>query len=236
MVLIEEAVTKVIVTVNSEFIVKSNEGYNRLREIITRSCATFDGQVPYLCARYLHRAKGIEKISGSDLIYDFANACAKNGWTLFFLGGKESSTRNAARVLREEYGISAGGYSPPFSDYPFSNEINHDILSAIAKFKPDILFVGFGAVKQEYWIDDNLDELIRCGVKFVVGSGGTVDFVSGQLRRAPKVFQILCLEGVYRLLGEFSWKRVERLWLSCRVFKYVYARRPHNGNEYSNAP
>ena len=90
------------------------------------------------------------------------------------------------------------------------------------KFKPDVVFIGFGAPKQEFFMRDNMDRLKKCGVKYAVGSGGTVDFVSGKINRAPKLVSKLGLEGFYRLFKEFNKARFKRLTYSFKFFKYIW--------------
>ena len=115
------------------------------------------------------------------------------------------------------------GYSPEFETYPFSEQFNKVCLEKISDFKPDILFVGFGAPKQEYWIDDNMEFLARAGVKYTIGSGGTFDFVSQKIKRAPVFIQKIGLEGIYRLFQEPSKMRLKRLIDSCKFFKYIWS-------------
>ena len=88
-------------------------------------------------------------------------------------------------------------------------------------FSPDYLFVGFGAGKQESWINDNFNLLKELNVKMVVGSGGTFEFVSGKITRAPKLIQKIGLEGVFRLLVEPKMFRLKRIMKSFKIFYYA---------------
>lgn len=212
--------TKVITTVNAEFIVEANESNNRLKNIISSTVSTFDGQVPYLIAKLFNPKCLFDKISGSDLIYDFINKAKTESLSIFFLGGLEETNFKAVNNIKNK-GINAFGYSPPYSDYPFSDDWCDDIRLALFESKPDILLVCFGAVKQEFWIDDNIDFLNEIGVKFVYGAGGTVDFIAGTKYRAPIFLQKIGLEGVYRLFKEPKLFRFMRILKSFRIFKYI---------------
>ena len=219
-VLSESDDLKFIVTVNSEFIVKGNE--DRLfRHIINENIATLDGQIPYFLAKSKHPNVEIHKLSGSDLIYDFCRMAKKESKSIFLLGGEVQSNKGSVERLRLDYQISVAGFSPEYKPYPFERKHNQLMLDRISKFKPDILFVGFGAIKQEFWIDDNKEYLSSIGVKWVIGSGGTFEMVSGKSKRAPKLLQSLGLEGVYRLVVEPKWFRIRRLLISFKVFKYI---------------
>lgn len=211
---------KFIVTVNSEFIVRANTDQPRLKQIINSHTATFDGQVPYLLGRVIHPKVHVEKISGSDFFYDLCRYANTYSLKIFLLGGRNASNEGAVDYARKKLNVVASGYSPPFEEYPFSQKNSSDISAALTRFQPDILMVGFGAVKQEYWIDDNYEFLSQLGVKFVVGVGGTFDFVSGGIDRAPIFIQKACLEGVYRFVKEPKLFRFRRLVKSLGVFKY----------------
>jgi N-acetylglucosaminyldiphosphoundecaprenol N-acetyl-beta-D-mannosaminyltransferase len=94
--------------------------------------------------------------------------------------------------------VVAGVDSPPrgFEKDPATAQA---VLLRIQSAHPDILLVGLGAPKQEYWIQDN-SYALPC--KLVMGVGGTFDLLSGQLRRAPKWVQTCGLEWLFRLCLE----------------------------------
>lgn len=213
---------KFVATLNAEFIVLANEN-KEFKQLLKNAICTFDGQIPYLLARFKNPREKFEKISGSDFIYSASEYAQKNKQKLFLLGGMEKSNIMAVEKLKEKYpGLEVAGYSPRFSPYPFSHEIEEEINEKITKFKPDILFVGFGAQKQERYIIDHKEFLTKNNVKLAIGSGGTFEFVSGVLPRAPKFFQVMGLEGVFRLLVEPKFFRLMRLIKSLKIFKYVF--------------
>ena len=209
-----------VVTVNAEAIVRSQHD-DRLREIINHSVTTIDGQMPLWLYKLAHPQEKIEKISGSDLIYILAEWAQKKRKRIFLLGGKESSNMQAVEKLRATYeGLQVSGFSPEWHPYPFPESTDSDILSRIASDKPHILFVGFGMGKQEFWEYDHLELLKSEGIEMIIGCGGTFEFVSGQIKRAPKLIQNMGLEGFYRLGQEFKWFRIKRLLLSFKIFYY----------------
>lgn len=213
---------RLVVTINAEAIVRAQTD-NRLKSIINNHTTTIDGQIPLWLYRKIYRNSTIDKISGSELIYSLPEYAEKNNLRVFLLGGKEDSNAGAIIELRKRFPkLTIDGYSPPFSPYPFSEEIKESINRRIAQFRPNILFVGFGMGKQEYWEDDNYNLLNDLGVKLIIGCGGSFEFASGKIKRAPKVIQNCGLEGIWRLFNEFKWFRVKRLILSLKIFK-VYA-------------
>ena len=219
-ILREEQFLKFIVTVNAAIIVRANND-SLLKSIIKKNYATFDGQIPYLLAKRKYSNVNIEKISGSDLIYDFCKVASDSNKRIFLLGGNETSNTEATRKLKNNYKIEIKGFSPEYKDYPFEDTHNQIILEKIKAFRPDILFVGFGAGKQEFWINEFKKKLENFGVRWVIGCGGTFAFVSGNVKRAPIWVQNMGFEGVYRLFQEPNKKRLKRLFFSTKLFKYV---------------
>lgn len=213
---------KIVVTVNAEAIVRSQSD-GRLKKIISENISTIDGQIPLWLYRIVSSSVKIEKLSGSDIIYDYCSWAETNNYRVFLLGGNDKSNEGALIQLRMKYPrLVIGGYSPEYSPYPFKNEINGSMLSSIKIFSPEILFVGFGMGKQEFWADDNLSSLAKIGVKYIIGCGGTFDFVSGRVKRAPLLVQRYGLEGVWRFLVEPKLFRLRRLLMSCRIFYYFF--------------
>lgn len=208
---------KHVITVNAEFIVKSQTN-ERLGRIINDNVSTFDGQIPYLLAKYANQKTSFEKISGADLIYTISEYAGKNDLKLFLLGGTIESNSTACKRLNEMYNTIVSGYCPKFSPYPFDDKLNSLIKKKILDFKPDIIFVGFGAIKQEFWIDDNRSWLEEHGVRLAVGCGGTFEFVSKIIRRAPQFIQDIGLEIVFRFLQQPNFSRLKRIFISLKMF------------------
>jgi len=210
-----------IVTVNAEFIVRANES-SFFQQILNNNISTFDGQIPFAIAKMRNRNVKFEKLPGSELVYHICERSQLKKQRVFLLGGAADSNAGAIEVLRRRYpGLNIDGYSPPYSDYPFSNQLNEKIFYAIGKFSPFHLLVGFGAVKQEVWIAENRTQLEQMGVRLAIGVGGTFDMVSGKFKRAPKYLQKIGLEGLYRLALEPEAHRVKRILLSLRLFRYI---------------
>lgn len=219
---------KCIATVNAQFIVLANTNA-RYMNYINSHYATFDGEIPLKKARKtLEVFADAEKLPGSEIVYDFASFAKAHGLKMFFLGGKAESNVLAVLKIRKEYGIEIEGFSPVFENYPFSEQFVESCRKRISEFRPDILFVGFGAPKQEFFIEDNFEFLKNCGVKYAIGSGGTFEFVSGTIERAPKWVQNAGLESVFRLCKEISWMRFKRILYSLRFYRYV-KRKPEFG-------
>lgn len=211
---------KQVSTVNAEFIVRAQKN-KRFRDIINSNYSTIDGQFLYFLLKLKYPRKRFAKISGCDFIYDLCQFSKNHDKRIFLLGGYEKSNSLAVDQLRKLYEIEIQGFSPEFKPYPFDKEHNNKIIQKIQSFSPDILLVGFGAYKQEMWINDNKEILEASNVKIAIGVGGTFDYIAGRIKRAPRFFQVAGLEIFYRLYAEPSKVRLKRIFLSFRIFKYL---------------
>ncbi len=80
-----------------------------------------------------------------------------------------------------------------------------DIAARIRSSEADVLLVAYGAPKQDKWIARNLE---RTGVAVAIGIGGSLDFIVGTQKRAPRWMQRVGLEWLYRLIREpWRWRR-----------------------------
>ncbi len=208
-----------IVTVGAEFIIEAHKN-QQLKEIICSNVATFDGQVPYYFAKKKFPSILFEKISGADFIYDVCKKAAANNERIFLLGGYPESNKGSINKMKQ-MGIEADGFVTGFIPYPFPPDRIREILKRIIDFKPTYLFVGLGMGKQEYFISENRKVLIDAGVKIAVGSGGTFEVFSGNVKRAPKWMQKYGLEGLFRVLADPNLKRVKRFASTLKFLKYI---------------
>jgi N-acetylglucosaminyldiphosphoundecaprenol N-acetyl-beta-D-mannosaminyltransferase len=96
-----------------------------------------------------------------------------------------------------------GMYSPPFRD--LTKDENEEIVRMINDAKPDFVWIGLGAPKQEIWMARHKG--IIEGVMIGVGAG--FDYYAGNIKRAPWLMQVLYLEWLYRLMQDPRrlWKR-----------------------------
>lgn len=212
---------KHLIPVNAEGFVKANNDQNLMR-ILNANYTTIDGQIPLWLYKLKYPKQKIEKLSGSDIIYDFCNWASRRRYKVFLLGGKKESNSLALSRLKEIFpNLIIEGYSPDYELYPFSIDNAQKIRNEISNFAPQILFVGFGMGKQEFWIDDNRDFLEDIGVDWGIGCGGTFEFVAGKINRAPVFIQKTGLESIWRLLSEPKLFRLKRILVSFRMFLYL---------------
>lgn len=137
-----------------------------------------------------------QKIPGSDLVPILCKMAAKKGYKVFFLGAAEGVAVKAAEKLQNRYpGLQVvGTYSPPFGfekDEKELDKINQMLLESNA----DMLFVGMGVPKQDIFIYENMHKY-QIPMSFSIG--GTIDFIAGTQKRAPKWISRIGFEWLYR--------------------------------------
>ena len=143
-----------------------------------------------------------ERVAGSDLVPMLAEAGARYGWRIYFLGAAPGVAETTAQILSQRFpGLDVAG---TYSGSPAKEE-EDDIVHCIQASHADLVFVAYGAPKQDLWLYRNL---ARTGAKVGVGVGGSFDFIAGVQKRAPRWIQHLGMEWFYRLIREpWRWRR-----------------------------
>jgi N-acetylglucosaminyldiphosphoundecaprenol N-acetyl-beta-D-mannosaminyltransferase len=148
-----------------------------------------------------------ERVAGPDLMEALCARAAEKQYRVFLLGSSPETLERLVHVLTSRWpGLQlAGVHSPSMSDEFDEAETVH-MLDTVHEARPDILFVGMSAPKQELWISNNLN---RLQVPVSMGVGAAFDFISGQIPRAPQKMQESGIEWLYRLYCEPRrlWKR-----------------------------
>lgn len=164
-----------------------------------------DGVGIVWATRFMYGAK-IQKISGYDLHTHFLKLLDKEKGKVFYLGSTGNTlTKIQTRLQREFPNIDFYSFSPPFKP-ALDQEDNITIQNLINEIKPNILFVGMTAPKQEKWVYQNKDFL---DVGVICAIGAVFDFYSGNIKRPSKFWIDIGLEWFPRLLQEPRrlWKR-----------------------------
>lgn len=214
----EDRRTRQVATVNVDFLVNTYSGNlgeklsEQLLKILRNSdMVTADGMPIVWLSRLL--GCGLEeRVAGADLTPLLIEQAALKGQSVYFLGGSDNIGAVVSKQLQEKLpALKIAGYSAPIIDINPADaaveELNDAMLvEEINRCQPDILFVALGNPKQEIWIARNLH---RLEVPVAIGIGGTLEFMSGRVSRAPLWVQDNGLEWIYRILQEPGrlWKR-----------------------------
>jgi N-acetylglucosaminyldiphosphoundecaprenol N-acetyl-beta-D-mannosaminyltransferase len=166
-----------------------------------------DGIGVVLAARLLGTPVA-ERVTGSDIFEGLCSALdAEGGRSCFFLGSTQKTLELIEKKMAERWPRLhvAGTYSPPFAER-FSPEEDAAMCAAVNAAKPDVLWVGMTAPKQEKWIARNRKDL---QVPVIAAVGAVFDYFAGTVRRPHPLLQRLGLEWAGRILAEPGrmWKR-----------------------------
>jgi N-acetylglucosaminyldiphosphoundecaprenol N-acetyl-beta-D-mannosaminyltransferase len=203
-----------ITTPNPEQIVLAQKDEEFKNILNQADLAVPDGIGLVLGASFLYGNKKnqcrFKRVSGADLMIQLCKDAAKEGKSVFLLGGEAGVAKQAAAVVKNDFGVVEVGFWQ--GSINIKKETAAEKIKTKAKinqFKPDYLFVAYGAPFQEKWIANNLKEL---DVKVAMGVGGSFDYLAGKIKRAPLLIRKLGLEWLWRLLKEpWRWKRQLRL-------------------------
>lgn len=151
----------------------------------------------------------LQRYPGVELMQDICKVAAETGGSVYLLGAGEGVAECAAEALRKNIaGLHVAGAEsgPRFSDVPCSKETmrelteDKNVVNTINAAAPSVLFVALGHGKQEQWIAAHKEAFPS--VKIMMGVGGAFDMLAGAKPRAPKLFQLLGLEWLWRLIIE----------------------------------
>ena len=217
---IEEAVTRAkalmterraayVVTPNPEIVMACRERLETMQAVNAADLVLPDGIGVIYGARILGTPLKT-KLPGIDFIQALMADMAKEGKSVFLLGAQPGVAEAAAEKLKAQYpGLAVVGTQDGYfkDDAP--------VVEAVNAARPDLLLVCLGAPKQELWMQRN-QSLLNVGL--MAGLGGSLDVFAGNVRRAPKAFQRLGLEWLYRLMKEP--KRIGRMM---KLPKFLFA-------------
>ncbi len=207
-----------IITVNPEIIMHAQKDNNYKQILNNSNINVADGSGIIWASKY--KKQNIKhKVTGIDLIYKIAEISEKKKYKIFLLGGKNRVAYYSAEKLHQQYPkLHIVGF---FEGFPIikdnltqkENLENLKIVNQIIKTRPDILLVAYGAPKQEKFIYKYKEKL---NIPVMIGVGGSFDFISGKIKRAPKWIQDLHLEWLYRVVQQPS--RISRIFNATILF------------------
>lgn len=162
-----------------------------------------DGSGIVLAAKFINDMK-ISKVAGADLHEFLLKRVNNTNGKVFYMGSSPTTLKKLKEKVNKNFpNIKVETFSPPFKD-SFSQEENNEIINKINNFKPDVLFIGMTAPKQEKWLYNNKDKL-----EFKIASciGAVFDFYAGSKKRPSQFWIKMHLEWLSRFF-----KEPKRLW------------------------
>src|SRR5471030_1753574 len=188
----------IINTINQySYIIAEND--KEFKNALQSSDILLPDGVGVVAAVKLLNNQSIKKIAGADVHEHFLNKLNAEGGKCFYLGSSGNVLSIIKNKINEHYpNIKIGVYSPPFKA-SFSKDENDAMINAVNEFKPDVLFVGMTAPKQEKWIYANKE---RLEVGAVCAIGAVFDFFAETVNRPSEFWRNLGLEWFVRLVNE----------------------------------
>ena len=173
-------------------------------KIVNEAGMTTPDGIPIVWLGKLRGEKNIERTYGPDLMHALCDLSQQRGYRHYFLGGAPEKNGLLVEKLKARFPKLeiAGSYAPPVRSI---GEIEEDsVLDQINEANPDILWVGLGSPKQDYWMYNHRG---RLDVPIMIGVGAAFDFIAGTKRQAPVWMRKAGLEWFFRLCCE-----PRRLW------------------------
>lgn len=199
--LLEHLNKGVLVTPNIDDIMKHQKDKEFHEDASKAEFSICDSQVVKLMCKLMGKPIK-EAIPGSSFFPKYCDYHAKDeNVKIFLLGAKEGVAEIAKKNINQRIGreIVVDTYSPPFGFEKDPKECQH-IVELLRKTSANVVLVGLGNPKQTKWIYNYKDQLPN--IDLFMALGATIDFEAGNIKRAPKIFQKLALEWLYRFCME----------------------------------
>ncbi len=165
------------------------------RDVRSSDLVSVDGMGIVWAARLLGIAIP-ERVSGVDIMEGVIALCAVRGYRPFFLGARADVLQRSMANIRLRFPpLQPAGSHHGY----FAPEDEPELVAAIKSSRPDCLFIGMPTPRKERFLARHRDEL---GVPFIMGVGGGLDVLAGQVRRAPPLVRRIGLEWLFRTAQE----------------------------------
>lgn len=140
----------------------------------------------------------MQRTTGPDLLDEILKISAEKKYKHYFYGSTNETLDKLKLSIIEKYGNVdiVGTYSPPFRE--LTDDEDENIVNNIKEAKPDFVWVGLGAPKQENWMYKHRGKVNA----LMIGVGAAFDYLAGNIKRAPMWMQKLNLEWLYRLMQD----------------------------------
>ncbi len=178
----------------------------RFKDVVNDSFMSLPDGKPVYWVGKLSGNKGIEQVPGPDFFAKLLEHECEPPLKHYFYGGSPETLETLVKKLSDKYSKLkiVGKESPPFRS--LSQDEMEAALQRIRDAEPDVVWIGLGAPKQEFWMSEHWQQLRPA---ILLGVGAAFDFHAGVVKRAPLWMQKAGLEWLHRLLQEPGrlWKR-----------------------------
>jgi N-acetylglucosaminyldiphosphoundecaprenol N-acetyl-beta-D-mannosaminyltransferase len=199
-------IQKGYITVNNVHTMIEGYWHPSFQAIINNGYLSLPDGKPLEIVGKLKGNKNISRLFGPTVMEKFIDWGRKDGISHFFFGSSEDTLLKLRLAIENKYPGTKifGMISPPYTTV---EKWDHEtFIQCINEAKPDFIWIGLGAPKQEHWMYDHYSKIDR-GILFGIGAG--FDYLAGNTKHAPAWMKNASLEWVYRLTQEPRrlWKR-----------------------------
>ncbi len=173
-----------------------------VRKVLNEASLVYPDGIVVSSFASLFLNRHVTRVSGPSFMLDACRYGVERKWKHFFYGGAEGVAEKMAKKLQEQFpGLQvAGCYCPPFRQLTDAEEAG--VRKMIEESGADLLWVGLGGPKQEYWMNAHLNSI---HVPVMLGVGAAFDFHSGNKPWAPAFFRKHGIEWIFRLSTDFRY-------------------------------
>ncbi|WP_268912749.1 WecB/TagA/CpsF family glycosyltransferase [Lentilactobacillus sp. SPB1-3] len=202
-----------VVTANPEIVMYA-QSHSQFNDLIKQADYIVPDGIGVILASRIISQPLKERVAGYDVFTKLLEWGSTNHKSAFFIGAKPNVIRDLQRVVAKQYpGLIISGTQDGY--YKDESIISEKIRLS----SPDMVFVATGSPKQEEFINRNINK----SEALFMGIGGSFDVLTGNVKRAPKIWQDLKLEWLYRALKEPS--RFKRLMILPSYLNKVFKQR-----------
>ncbi len=181
-----------VASVNPEICVAARKNAALRHVLLSADLGTPDGIGIVLSSR-LRGGRVRERVTGIDLMMDLLEVAVKEHYSVYFLGAAEGVAAAAAQNLTKRFpGLQVAGTHHGY--ITAAEEI--DVAQQIADSGAHMVFIGMGSPRQEMFMANHA---AATGARVLMVVGGSFDVLSGRVPRAPRIYQRLGFEWLYRL-------------------------------------
>lgn len=144
-------------------------------------------------------SRGFHRCTYLDWRDHFWSLVNRKGWRVFYVGGTAEVCQIAVERLSARYPRAHIEAQDGYFDMTPGSASNQAVLERVARFEPQIVFVGMGMPRQEEWIISNIESLPKAAIFSV---GAAFDYEAGAQKTAPRWMGRLGIEWLFRLLAD----------------------------------
>ncbi|MDT2833560.1 WecB/TagA/CpsF family glycosyltransferase [Vagococcus carniphilus] len=186
----EENKKMTLTSVNPQILLMAEQN-EKVKEFVKNSTHKFPDGIGLVKVSKWTKGQIKTRVAGIEVMHEVLHFANEHKKRIFLLGAKpEVAQRASENIARDFPDLTVAGWIDGYTKMS-----DHDIVSKMNQAQTDMVFVAMGSPKQEEWLQKNLSVLNAVVYQTV---GGSLDVISGTVKRAPEFFIKTNLEWLYR--------------------------------------